>query len=99
MNVFDVVDVIDVENGRFDLLLDWLAENPDGGDDMALLQFNHPASGKKSAKDYGRKNFGGGDELARSEEHTSELQSLMRISYAVLCLKKKKLTHASITYP
>src|SRR3546814_1841895 len=28
--------------------------------------------------------------LHRSEEHTSELQSLMRISYAVLCLKKKK---------
>src|SRR3546814_18258178 len=28
---------------------------------------------------------------ARSEEHTSELQSLMRISYAVFCLKKKKL--------
>src|SRR3546814_9649000 len=30
--------------------------------------------------------------LARSEEHTSELQSLMRSSYAVFCLKKKKLT-------
>src|SRR3546814_9434748 len=30
--------------------------------------------------------------LLRSEEHTSELQSLMRISYAVFCLKKKK-TH------
>src|SRR3546814_2005192 len=29
-------------------------------------------------------------ELGRSEEHTSELQSLMRISYAVFCLKKKK---------
>src|SRR3546814_1736403 len=29
----------------------------------------------------------------RSEEHTSELQSLMRISYAVFCLKKKKKTH------
>src|SRR3546814_1299432 len=29
----------------------------------------------------------------RSEEHTSELQSLMRISYAVFCLKKKKLTN------
>src|SRR3546814_10264597 len=28
--------------------------------------------------------------LARSEEHTSELQSLMRISYAVFCLQKKK---------
>src|SRR3546814_7750962 len=31
----------------------------------------------------------GHPELIRSEEHTSELQSLMRISYAVLCLKKK----------
>src|SRR3546814_9826941 len=30
------------------------------------------------------------EEVARSEEHTSELQSLMRISYAVFCLKKKK---------
>src|SRR3546814_9150428 len=31
-----------------------------------------------------------GSYLLRSEEHTSELQSLMRISYAVFCLKKKK---------
>src|SRR3546814_10711147 len=31
--------------------------------------------------------------IPRSEEHTSELQSLMRISYAVFCLKKKKKTH------
>src|SRR3546814_9726105 len=31
-----------------------------------------------------------GRHAARSEEHTSELQSLMRISYAVFCLKKKK---------
>src|SRR3546814_6723624 len=31
-----------------------------------------------------------GDSCFRSEEHTSELQSLMRISYAVFCLKKKK---------
>src|SRR3546814_8880134 len=31
--------------------------------------------------------------FARSEEHTSELQSLMRISYAVFCLKKKKNTN------
>src|SRR3546814_1975986 len=34
--------------------------------------------------------FGVGDDLQRSEEHTSELQSLMRTSYAVFCLKKKK---------
>src|SRR3546814_1393181 len=33
---------------------------------------------------------GGGVQDERSEEHTSELQSLMRISYAVFCLKKKK---------
>src|SRR3546814_927856 len=35
--------------------------------------------------------------IGRSEEHTSELQSLMRISYAVFCLKKKK--HITYTYP
>src|SRR3546814_6768543 len=34
---------------------------------------------------------------ARSEEHTSELQSLMRISYAVLCLKKKKIKTSQVT--
>src|SRR3546814_4744722 len=33
------------------------------------------------------------DATFRSEEHTSELQSLMRISYAVFCLKKKKTYH------
>src|SRR3546814_3196605 len=33
----------------------------------------------------------GGMAQERSEEHTSELQSLMRISYAVFCLKKKKI--------
>src|SRR3546814_2596819 len=34
-----------------------------------------------------------GELAERSEEHTSELQSLMRISYAVFCLKKKKTVH------
>src|SRR3546814_9994547 len=34
----------------------------------------------------------------RSEEHTSELQSLMRISYAVFCLKKKKKSKQTNTY-
>src|SRR3546814_3424441 len=47
---------------------------------------------------------GGGDRAVRhrarrSEEHTSELQSLMRISYAVFCLKKKKKkTNRNIEY-
>src|SRR3546814_2536679 len=39
---------------------------------------------------------GKGEPPARSEEHTSELQSLMRISYAVFCLKKKTVTHQNI---
>src|SRR3546814_4135875 len=41
----------------------------------------------------------GDDQCAgrRSEEHTSELQSLMRISYAVFCLKKKKATKSTAT--
>src|SRR3546814_9186797 len=36
--------------------------------------------------------------VLRSEEHTSELQSLMRISYAVFCLKKKKEIQRQTTY-
>src|SRR3546814_7234360 len=42
-----------------------------------------------------------GDEVAhrRSEEHTSELQSLMRISYAVFCLKKKTIHNKLATRP
>src|SRR3546814_8567900 len=39
-----------------------------------------------------RANWHAGPLPMRSEEHTSELQSLMRISYAVFCLKKKKKT-------
>src|SRR3546814_10665172 len=37
----------------------------------------------------------GDDQHQRSEEHTSELQSLMRITYAVFCLKKKKINAIS----
>src|SRR3546814_2855972 len=42
----------------------------------------------------------GNDKVGRrSEEHTSELQSLMRISYAVFCLKKKKKQKKTKTQP
>src|SRR3546814_3716227 len=40
-------------------------------------------------RDWGFERAGAGSRIRRSEEHTSELQSLMRISYAVFCLKKK----------
>src|SRR3546814_5810888 len=46
-------------------------------------------------QDFGQENKG---QNPRSEEHTSELQSLMRISYAVFCLKKKKQTHTYTTH-
>src|SRR3546814_8421513 len=38
------------------------------------------------------------DDFGRSEEHTSELQSLMRISYAIFCLKKEKKTTTTHSY-
>src|SRR3546814_1054575 len=58
--------------------------------DAGVIETFSPASGEllarvnaSSAADYAQI-------MERSEEHTSELQSLMRISYAVFCLKKKK---------
>src|SRR3546814_2085564 len=60
----------------------------------------HPEAGERAAEDVGWHEGGRHERLlgavvhkrflARSEEHTSELQSLMRISSAVFCLKKKK---------
>src|SRR3546814_1216362 len=44
-------------------------------------------------RDRGRERTDVGAVASRSEEHTSELQSLMRISYAVFCLKKKIIEH------
>src|SRR3546814_4697226 len=49
----------------------------------------HVAHAVEAAAAHRHQAFGGGLS-ERSEEHTSELQSLMRISYAVFCLKKKK---------
>src|SRR3546814_1331319 len=52
-----------------------------------------PGAGGTSEKSGGTTSGAWRDTAIRSEEHTSELQSLMRISYAVFCLKKKKKTH------
>src|SRR3546814_4659996 len=52
------------------------------------------------AEDRGRLGSGVGrgyHDLRRSEEHTSELQSLMRISYAVFCLKNNTVIDTSVT--
>src|SRR3546814_8144649 len=54
----------------------------------AFLLFQHVSRGRWGRE--GRRRIcADRDAAARSEEHTSELQSLMRISYAVFCLKKK----------
>src|SRR3546814_1406869 len=49
------------------------------------------AVGAPVAPAAGATSGGAAEALMRSEEHTSELQSLMRISYAVFCLTKKKI--------
>src|SRR3546814_2773129 len=64
-------------------------------DDQAIEVVSIPLEGKSSIADFmviasGRSTRQvGAMAQKRSEEHTSELQSLMRISYAVFCLKKK----------
>src|SRR3546814_3943689 len=50
------------------------------------------AGGAVMFLELGVEHLAGQRDAGRSEEHTSELQSLMRISYAVFCLKKKKST-------
>src|SRR3546814_5738106 len=78
--------------GREDLLLHAIARQADLPEPLIAIGIERgvdpfPANGEHAG--------GGAREIpdqARSEEHTSELQSLMRISYAVFCLKKKKTT-------
>src|SRR3546814_4719119 len=90
----------------FALFDSWLAEaragEPNDANAMALATTTpdgHPSLRMVLLKGHGPDGFvfytnldsrKGGELAARSEEHTSELQSLMRISYAVFCLKKKK---------
>src|SRR3546814_5783412 len=61
-------------------------------DMMYFALMSHARSRGCTRFDFGRSKVGTGAAAfkKRSEEHTSELQSLMRISYAVFCLKKKK---------
>src|SRR3546814_7112904 len=59
-----------------EILAPWMAEQEIGAVDILGVDRRH--------------HEGCGPGAGRSEEHTSELQSLMRISYAVFCLKKKK---------
>src|SRR3546814_9453555 len=82
---------------------DWIAYGDDAGAASGLSALLHrttgqwafvgdaiadPLTGIHAALAAWRNWRAGGSKLLRSEEHTSELQSLMRLSYAVFCLKK-----------
>src|SRR3546814_3852059 len=75
------------DQGRPVVLHDGLPHGHDGGKRRAEVADHARGAGRirRRVAAEGR----GGAEGRRSEEHTSELQSLMRISYAVFCLKKK----------
>src|SRR3546814_8732073 len=67
----------------------------DGVDGRAPRVHHRHALGRLDIERHGYVDIAAGDlahGFGRSEEHTSELQSLMRISYAVFCLKKKNYT-------
>src|SRR3546814_2357819 len=72
------------DRGQSQALLYDLDADPEGDGDLVLVETLRPQRLERPEL-VERMERG-----ARSEEHTSELQSLMRISYAVFCLKKKK---------
>src|SRR3546814_6954786 len=73
-------------------------DGPDDGGACAAPEVMARAWGSPISREHARKPaFRYGLPRVRSEEHTSELQSLMRISYAVFCLKKKKLDTKATT--
>src|SRR3546814_4295983 len=81
------VDLLEGREGTRDVL---------GGDaDAGVAHLENEAAvagaarGQRNTAAFRRELDGVGHQVQRSEEHTSELQSLMRISYAVFCLKKK----------
>src|SRR3546814_2114760 len=67
-------------------------------DREAVLAARHLADRRNHRSGAAGEAFGELAAFRRSEEHTSELQSLMRISYAVFCLKKKKKIKTTKTY-
>src|SRR3546814_9709896 len=93
LEIFPGKDFGDVRSGKITTLVVADAE--------ALAHEPYAASVTPTVSTSGTLRFGAKESSAqingvgaqRSEEHTSELQSLMRISYAVFCLNKKKQTH------
>src|SRR3546814_4518633 len=85
----DVADVIGAARGLYDAILLDVDNGPDG---LVRQANDRLYSAQGIAAAIAALRPGGILAIWRSEEHTSELQSLMRISYAVFCLKNKKTT-------
>src|SRR3546814_5951242 len=71
-------------------LTSWVASANDGATGFPVQNLPYAVFRRRGSQEAFRPGAAIGDRIVRSEEHTSELQSLMRISYAVFCLKKKK---------
>src|SRR3546814_3466645 len=87
-----------VELGRAEAARAYRAASGEGQRTFEMLlvrQLVDPSSGSREVEAAAQAEFAqyAPTAYARSEEHTSELQSLMRISYAVFCLKKKTHYH------
>src|SRR3546814_5507833 len=77
----------DAAGRKFGPALLWARIAPPAGEAFMVATLHYP---RPTSRDQAVRRRDVARALARSEEHTSELQSLMRISYAVFCLKKKK---------
>src|SRR3546814_1347021 len=94
----ELVERFDTLGGRFHL--ERLGQRDDRGDDRAVARPRLGRAANEALVDLdlverrrlqiAERRIAGAEIVARSGEHTSELQSLMRIPYAVFCLKKKK---------
>ncbi|MEQ8764383.1 MAG: S1/P1 nuclease [Planctomycetota bacterium] len=78
VNVFDIPEVIDVESGDFQALLQWLDTRPDSHGMAALMQFNHPwSSSSPASAEYGFDDFGSQDQWVRALDDRVQLIELI----------------------
>lgn len=79
VNIFDIGEVINVEKGRFDLLLNFLQNNADSTNQPAIMMFNHPDSSiDLGSKEYGFDDFGSNQNLwvSRMGKHAALIQMI-----------------------
>ena len=76
-NVFDAPHVIEVANGDFKALRDWVDAHPDSNGKPPLIQFNHPGLFREDAKEYGKDDFGSeGAWVAALDPHVGLIEIL-----------------------